>query len=30
MWFLWDGGEFLIYGSKNGPKTPNIRARSRG
>ncbi|MGI9008873.1 MAG: pyridoxamine 5'-phosphate oxidase family protein, partial [Streptosporangiaceae bacterium] len=26
VWFLWDGGEFLIYGSKNGPKTPNIRA----
>ncbi len=26
VWFLWDGAEFLIYGSKNGPKTPNIRA----
>lgn len=26
IWFLWDGEEFVIYGSKNGPKTPNIRA----
>jgi PPOX class probable F420-dependent enzyme len=26
VWFLWDGSEFLIYGSQNGPKTPNIRA----
>jgi|ERR1700722_6986693 len=26
VWFLWDGSEFLIYGSKNGPKTPNIKA----
>jgi len=26
VWFLWDGSEFLIYGSKNGPKTPNIRS----
>ena len=26
VWFLWDGQEFLIFGSKNGPKTPNIRA----
>ena len=26
VWFLWDGDEFLIYGSKNGPKTPNILA----
>jgi PPOX class probable F420-dependent enzyme len=26
VWFLWDGEEFSIYGSKNGPKTPNIRA----
>jgi PPOX class probable F420-dependent enzyme len=26
VWFLWDGTEFMIYGSKNGPKTPNIRA----
>jgi PPOX class probable F420-dependent enzyme len=24
VWFLWDGAEFLIYGSKNGPKTANI------
>jgi len=26
VWFLWDGADFLIYGSKDGPKTPNIRA----
>lgn len=26
IWFLWDGEEFLIYGSKAGPKTPNIKA----
>lgn len=26
VWFLWDGTEFLIYGSKTGPKTPNVRA----
>lgn len=26
IWFLWDGEEFLIYGSKSGPKTPNIKA----
>ena len=26
VWFLWDGDEFLIYGSKNGPKTPSIQA----
>jgi PPOX class probable F420-dependent enzyme len=25
VWFLWDGAEFLIYGSANGPKTANIR-----
>jgi PPOX class probable F420-dependent enzyme len=24
LWFLWDGEEFLIYGSKDGPKTRNI------
>jgi PPOX class probable F420-dependent enzyme len=24
VWFLWDGGEFLIYGLKNGQKTRNI------
>lgn len=26
VWFLWDGAEFLIYGSKDGPKTRNIAA----
>ena len=26
IWFLWDGEEFVIYGSKSGPKTPNIKA----
>jgi PPOX class probable F420-dependent enzyme len=26
IWFLWDGDEFVIYGSKSGPKTPNIKA----
>ena len=26
VWFWWDGGEFLIYGSRSGPKTPNIQA----
>jgi len=26
IWFLWDGEEFVIYGSKDGPKVPNIRA----
>lgn len=26
IWFLWDGEEFLIYGSKSGPKTSNIKA----
>jgi PPOX class probable F420-dependent enzyme len=26
VWFLWDGSEFLIYGSKSGPKTANIQA----
>ncbi len=29
VWFLWDGEEFLIYGSKTGPKTPNIRSNPR-
>jgi PPOX class probable F420-dependent enzyme len=29
IWFLWDGEEFLIYGSKSGPKTSNIKANSR-
>jgi|SRR5215469_3088615 len=26
IWFLWEGEQFLIYGSKDGPKTPNIKA----
>ena len=29
VWFLWDGTEFLIYGSKDGPKTPNIAANPK-
>ncbi len=29
VWFLWDGSEFLIYGSLRGPKTPNIQANPR-
>src|ERR1700722_4650210 len=29
VWFLWDGTEVLIYGSKNGPKRPNIKANPR-
>jgi PPOX class probable F420-dependent enzyme len=29
VWFLWDGAEFLIYGSVNGQKTPNIAANPR-
>ncbi len=29
VWFLWQDGELLIYGSKTGPKTPNIRANPR-
>jgi PPOX class probable F420-dependent enzyme len=29
VWFLWDGTEVLIYGSKNGPKLPNIKANPR-
>jgi PPOX class probable F420-dependent enzyme len=28
VWFLWDGAEFLIYGSKDGKKTRNIQANS--
>jgi len=28
VWFLWDGTGFLIYGSKDGPKTPNIRGNA--
>lgn len=26
VWFLWDGAEFLIYGSADGPKTANIQS----
>jgi PPOX class probable F420-dependent enzyme len=26
VWFRWDGKEFLIFGSRNGAKTPNIRS----
>jgi len=26
VWFLWDGSEFLIYGSADGKKTRNIGA----
>jgi PPOX class probable F420-dependent enzyme len=26
IWFLWDGAEFLIYGSADGPKTRHIEA----
>ena len=29
VWFLWDGTEFLIYGSKDGQKTRNIAANPR-
>ena len=29
VWFLWDGAEFLIYGSKDGQKTRNIAANPR-
>jgi len=29
VWFWWDGNEFLIFGSKTGPKTPNIRANPK-
>lgn len=29
VWFLWDDGEFLIYGSSDGPKTRNIEANPR-
>ncbi|HVB41081.1 MAG TPA: TIGR03667 family PPOX class F420-dependent oxidoreductase [Streptosporangiaceae bacterium] len=29
VWFLWDGSEFLIYGSKDGQKTRNIQANPR-
>lgn len=26
VWFLWQDGEFLIYGSATGPKTRNIES----
>ena len=29
VWFVWDGSEFLIYGSKDGRKTGNIAAHPR-
>ena len=29
VWFLWDGEEFSIYGSANGPKTRNIERNPR-
>ena len=29
VWFLWDGAEFVIYGSKDGKKTGNIAANPR-
>ncbi|HEX7996490.1 MAG TPA: TIGR03667 family PPOX class F420-dependent oxidoreductase [Streptosporangiaceae bacterium] len=29
VWFLWDGSEFLIYGSADGKKTRNIAANPR-
>ena len=29
VWFLWDGTEFWIYGSKDGPKTANIAANPK-
>ena len=29
VWFLWDGAEFLIFGSRNGQKTRNIAANPR-
>jgi len=29
VWFLWDGGEFLIYGSADGKKTRNIESNPR-
>ena len=29
VWFLWDRGEALIYGAKNGPKNRNIAANPR-
>jgi PPOX class probable F420-dependent enzyme len=29
VWFLWDAGESLIYGARNGPKTRNIESNPR-
>jgi PPOX class probable F420-dependent enzyme len=29
VWFLWDGSEFVIYGSRDGKKTRNIQANPR-
>ena len=29
VWFLWDGKEFLVYGSRDGQKTRNIAANPR-
>ncbi|MGN6795332.1 MAG: TIGR03667 family PPOX class F420-dependent oxidoreductase [Streptosporangiaceae bacterium] len=29
VWFLWDGAEFLIYGSADGKKTRNVQANPR-
>src|SRR6267378_3982288 len=29
VWFLWDGAEFLIYGSADGKKTRNIQANPK-
>ena len=29
VWFLWDGGEFLIYGAASGLKKRNIEADPR-
>jgi PPOX class probable F420-dependent enzyme len=29
VWFLWEGGEFLIFGAASGPKTRSIEANPR-
>jgi PPOX class probable F420-dependent enzyme len=29
VWFLWEAGEFLIYGAAKGPKTRNIESNPR-
>jgi PPOX class probable F420-dependent enzyme len=29
VWFLWEGGGFLIYGAANGPKIRNIESNPR-